>query len=143
MAPMQVGVKFQGSRKIVDLSGEVLTYGDRFEIEADSLVANDAIIRVARNGSIPTKASSGSHGAHGANGAANSANGGGRGGDGTAGGDGDDSFDVEPIVIRVREFSGTLTIDNSGATRTRRWGRWGRWGRWERWLRQERRIRFV
>lgn len=113
--PNTVGISFQESRKTVNLSGEILTLGDRVEIEADSLVANDAIIKIARNRSIPVVASNGAHGAHGVDGASNSAGKGGRGGDGTDGSDGIDSLDVEPVVIRVRVFSGTLMIDNSGA----------------------------
>ena len=107
-----VKLEFQGSDRVVELSGDILTYGDRFEIEADTVVANNATIKVARN--KPNRASNGSHGAHGANGAANSGSKGGRGGDGTAGSDGEDAIDIGGVTIQARVFSGTLRVDVSG-----------------------------
>ena len=102
------------SHEVVELSGEIVTYGDEFEVVADTLLANDATIRVVGNGNRPPIAQRGGNGADGANGRNGSGGEGGHGEDGGAGANGGDARDAQPILIQVRVLSGSLTIDSSG-----------------------------
>lgn len=112
--PQGITVNLQHSKRTVEISGALITNGEKFEIVADVLLANNAKILIAQNRSKPPRAENGRNGAPGTNGAEDSASSGGHGGDGVAGTDGNPSDDVEPITIQAATFSGVLIIDSSG-----------------------------